>query len=144
MGKKLRSKKMSSCTGNKMEQVKIKTSKDGKAIDAKNKGKPEVDFLDMVIDESEMTFPIKSEENVQKERKMTINGAIFYEKRKAVEICDRSDTKFLFIGVHRNIGDKTYKTTELFKNGDITGSPLIWARMRLRKKKKLYQLILKR
>merc|ERR1712080_809386 len=86
MGKKLRSKKMSSCTGNKMEQVKIKTSKDGKAIDAKNKGKPEVDFLDMVIDESEMTFPIKSEENVQKERKMPINGTLFYEKRKAVEI----------------------------------------------------------
>merc|ERR1711894_192142 len=79
------------------------------------------DFFDMEIDESEMTFPIKSEECVYKARKLVVNGALFYEKRKAVEICDRSGTKFLSIGILRKIEDKIYKTIELFKNGKSEG-----------------------
>ena len=35
---------------------------------------------------------------------------------KAVEICDRWDTKFLFIRIHRNIEEKIYRTHELFRN----------------------------
>merc|ERR1712223_69450 len=79
------------------------------------------EFADMDIDEREMTFPIKSEENVQKERKLLVDGTLYHEKRKAIEVCDRSDNKFLNIGVLRKIGDKMYQTTELFKNGESPG-----------------------
>merc|ERR1711894_495642 len=75
------------------------------------------DFFDMEIDESEMIFPIKSEERVHKERKLVVNGALFYEKRTAVEVCDGSGTKFLSIRILRKMEDKIYKTSELFKNG---------------------------
>merc|ERR1711894_59884 len=80
-----------------------------------------VDCFDMEIDESEMIFPIKSEECVYKERKLVVNGALFYEKRKAIEVCDGSGTKFLSIGILRKIEDKIYKTSELFKNGKSEG-----------------------
>ena len=79
------------------------------------------DFPNMEFDESDMMFPIKSEEHVQKERKLTVNGILFYEKRIAFEKCDRADTKFLLIVILRKIGDKRYKTSELFKNGESQG-----------------------
>merc|ERR1712110_297510 len=86
-----------------------------------NKVELKEEFVDMEIDESEMTFPIKSEESVQKERKMLVDGTLYHEKRKAIEVCDRSDSKFLTIGVLRKIGDKMYQTSELFKNVESLG-----------------------
>ena len=73
--------------------------------------KPDDDFIEMEIDESEMKFPIKSEERVEKERKMVINDTLYYEKRKALEVCDRADMKLLSIALLRKIGNKSYKTS---------------------------------
>merc|ERR1712223_255712 len=43
------------------------------------------EFADMDIDEREMTFPIKSEESVQKERKLLVDGTLYHEKRKLLK-----------------------------------------------------------
>merc|ERR1712212_197992 len=97
----------------KMSSVKPKDH----AVNENNKDQ-DYGLLSIDFDESEMKYPIKSEERVEKERKLEVNGTVFYEKRMAHEKCDRADTKLLVISILRKIGDRTYKTSELFRNGE--------------------------
>ena len=99
----------------------MSSSKATAQIQNENSDKNDDVFLNMEFNEDEMKFPIKSEEQVCKERKLDVNGMLFYEKRVARETCDGSDTKFLLISILRKIGNRTYKTSELFKNGESQG-----------------------
>merc|ERR1712048_264422 len=86
-----------------------------------NNDRNDDEFFNKEFEDDEIKPPIKSEEQVNKERKLFVNGILFYEKRMARETLDRADTKFMLICILRKIGNRTYKSSELFKNGESQG-----------------------
>ena len=63
----------------------MSSSKATAQIQNENSDKNDDVFLNMEFNEDEMKFPIKSEEQVCKERNLDVNGMFYYEKRK----CER-------------------------------------------------------